>query len=72
MSSGPFSPELVEYVRDLFAPEDAELQALRQALCLVVHRSGLWHTPITSLGKPTGKPAHDQRSDNKRPGLAGS
>src|SRR5213080_2610504 len=31
MSSGPFSPELVEYVRDLFAPEDAELQALRQA-----------------------------------------
>jgi len=31
MAAEPFSPELIEYVRDLFAPEDAELQALRRA-----------------------------------------
>jgi predicted O-methyltransferase YrrM len=31
MSVQPFPTELVEYVRDLFAPEDAELRALRQA-----------------------------------------
>src|SRR5438270_11895837 len=31
MAADPFSSELIDYVRDLFAPEDAELQALRQA-----------------------------------------
>jgi len=31
MSVQPFPTELVEYVRELFAPEDAELRALRQA-----------------------------------------
>lgn len=31
MASETFPPELVEYARELFAPEDAELRALRQA-----------------------------------------
>lgn len=31
MSVQPFPTELVEYARELFAPEDAELRALRQA-----------------------------------------
>src|SRR5438270_13259005 len=31
MAADPFSSELIDYVRDLFAPEDAELQALRLA-----------------------------------------
>src|SRR5947207_10261971 len=31
MPADPFSADLIDYVRDLFAPEDAELQALRRA-----------------------------------------
>jgi caffeoyl-CoA O-methyltransferase len=31
MSEAPITPDLIEYVRDLFAPEDAELQALTRA-----------------------------------------
>src|ERR1700694_2223747 len=31
MSAAPISSELVDYVRDLFAPEDPELQALTRA-----------------------------------------